>query len=209
MRPTFLMRPGACDRAGASVVFHPPVVTKERHIVEGRFDAPDQGLLIIALEGDRSPMVLQARPFDARMKVVTAFILGVAAEFAAEKGGDIGGLDGVDGGVDQRVVEGAPVLRPVEDEVRGLRDLPQAPVIGGAKARRDRATARGHTVEGAMEPVNREGISQGLGLGTVAQGAERIVEWFDGDAPYSLSGKSSEKLMQPLRACLGTFQIGC
>jgi len=128
-------------------------------------------------------MVLQARPFDARMKVVTAFILVVAGEFAAEKGGDIGGLDGVDGGVDQRVVEGAQVLLPMEDEVRGLLDLPQAPVIGGAKPRRDRATARGHTVEGAMEPVDREGIRQGLGLGIVAQGAERIVEWFDGDAP--------------------------
>jgi len=28
-------------------------------------------------------------------------------------------------------------------------------------------------------------------------------------APYNLSEKSSERLIQPLRACLGTFRIGC
>ncbi len=185
-----LLHGGEFGLSGAVAMFHPPVVTKERDVVDGRFDAQNQGLLVIELEGDWSPMVLQARPFDARVKVMTAFILVVAGEFAAEKGGDIGGLDRVDGGADQGLVEGAQVLLPVEDEVGGILHLHQAPVIGGSKARRDRATARGQTIKGGMQLVDREGVGERLRLGAVAEGAERIVEWFDGDAGLpELSGQ--------------------
>jgi len=63
-------------------------------------------------------------------------------------------------------------------------------VIGGAKARRDRATARGQTIKGDMQLVDREGVGERLRLGAVTEGAERIVEWFDGDAGLpELSGQ--------------------
>jgi len=168
--------------SGAVAMFHPAVVTKERDVVDGRLDAQDQGLLIIELEGHRSHVVLQTGPFDPRMDVIAQLILVVPGELAAQKGSDVIRLDRVDGRTDQGLVERPQVLLTVEDEVGGVLDLHQAPVVGGGKASGDWAVLGREGVEGAVQALDGEGIGQRLRPHAVAEHAERIVQRLDRDA---------------------------
>jgi len=135
-------------------------------------------------------VVLQTRPLDTGVEVVAQFILVVAGEFAAEKGGDVSGLDRVNRRADQGLVEGPQVLLTVEDEVGGVLHLHQAPMIGYAKVRPHGTVAGGEGIQGVVQPRDREGIGKRLRLGAVTEHAERIVERLDGDALLTeLSGQ--------------------
>src|SRR5581483_11357839 len=130
----------------------------------------------IELDGDRSHLMLEAGALKTGVKVVAQFIAVVPGQLAAQERGDVIGLDRMDRRADQGVVERTQRSLAVEDEVRGILDLHQAPVVGRAKLRRDRAIARRPAVEGAMESFDREGVSERLRPGKVADVAEGVVE---------------------------------
>ena len=79
------------------------MVLKEPDLVDRRLEAQAQGLLVVELEGERSPMVLAAGSFDARGEVVPEFV-GIGAAELAEPAGSprVRGLEIVRAGHEAR-----------------------------------------------------------------------------------------------------------
>jgi len=111
------------------------------------------------------------------------------------------------------------------ERVLAVRAIPQGerppcPACGGLLQLVEQA--RGRDLQGGILhiPPKRciKGISRAFGVSECLRCHETAVlrrllrrgrPGVPQGVPYSLSGKSSERLRQPLRACLGTFRIGC
>src|SRR3990170_1033439 len=127
-------------------------------------------------------MMLETGAFDPSVEVVAQLVPVVASELASEESGNVVRLDRVDGRANERVIQGVELTLAVEDDVRDVLDLHDAPVVGGPELGSDRAIEGSEAVEGTMEVVGGKGVSQGLGAGEVSDAAEGIVQLLEGDA---------------------------
>jgi hypothetical protein len=121
-------------------------------------------------------VVADAGGFDSGGEVVPDLVGGAGTNDAAEEGGDILGLDGVDGGPNEGLVEGLEVLLALEDDVGGVLGLVDAPVDPGGEVAQHGAEAPSQPVEAAMELFDPDLVGQDLGPGKVGDVDEGVVD---------------------------------
>src|SRR3990172_2786048 len=177
-----LLHGGELGLAGAVPVFHRPVVAKEGDVVHGRLDSQDQALLVVEFDGHWSHVVLEPGALNTSVEVVAQLIPVAASELASEEGGDVVGFDRVDGRANQGVIEGMQVGLAMEDDVGGVLNLHDTPVVRSAELAGDRAVAGGKVVQGPVEALDGEGVGQGLGTGEVRDAAKAVIQLPEGDA---------------------------
>src|SRR5215472_6981115 len=93
------------------------------------------------------------RAFDADVKAVSHLTLVVAVQFLPQKGGDVVWLDAVDGGARQILVNGAQILLPTKDDVRGVFTLIDTPVIMHPQVTKDGTEVLGELVQLLVNPL--------------------------------------------------------
>jgi hypothetical protein len=70
----------------------------------------------------------------------------------------------------------------MEDDVGGILDLHDAPMVGTAELAGDRAVAGGEAVQGMVEALDGKAVGQGLRFGEVRNAGEGVVQLREGDA---------------------------
>jgi hypothetical protein len=105
------------------------VVFEKGDVLHRGLDAKDVAELVIQLDRSHAHGVPDTSAFDAHVVTVAHLILVVAVEFLAQKGGDVVGLDRVDGGSSQVPMNGLQVRLPPKHDVGGVFGFVQAPVI--------------------------------------------------------------------------------
>lgn len=161
---------------GPIAVYHLAVVFEKRDVVGGGFDTEHYALLVVHLDGGLSHVMSDACALDTGVKIIADFIPGGVGELATQKGGDVIGLDSMDGGADQFIVNGLEILSPFEDDVGGVFDLHQAPVIAGLEMSDDGTVRIGDLIQPFVQPVGPDGISQPLRSFRVVDPNERVVQ---------------------------------
>ena len=152
------------------------MVLEEGHVVGRGFDAKDQAEFVVHLDRGRSHVMADAGAFDTGAEVVAQFVLVVARELASEECRNVLGLDGVDGRARERLVEGSQVTLPLEEDVGGILDLHDAPVVLDAKSLDDRAVAVRKAVESAMQLGDGQIVGELLRSVEVGDAHEGVVE---------------------------------
>ena len=163
------------------------MVSEERHVVGGGLDAQDQSQLVIHLDGNPTHVVLDSGPFDAGVEVVADLPLVVAVEPAPQERRDMLGLDCVDGGSDERLVQGSQVVLALEDDVGGVFHLHETPVVARAEALNYGAEHPGEADQPVMKAVDSEGIGKFL----------RPAEILDVDEDVVREGEAATAFLQP------------
>ncbi len=167
--------------ARAIVVFHRPVVAKERDIIGRRLDPEDQAVLVIELDGHGSHAVFDPCTLHTGMEIGAKFLGVVAGQLATEEGSYVVGFEGVDGRPDQGLVQGLEVVWMQKDKVGGILDLHEAPVIAVIKLLDDGTVLRRQSIEPLVESLNRKVIGQGLGAIGIAYLGKGVVQRGEAD----------------------------
>jgi hypothetical protein len=170
------------EHAGAVAVFHRTVVFEEGHVVGRAFDAQDEPELVVQLDGGRAHVMPDARALDTRLEPVADLPRVGVSQLAPEKGGDLPGLQGVDGGAAEGVVERVQLSGLVKHNVERVLHLHDAPVIARAKVPEDLAVLPGVAVQQAVQPAEGEAIGQRLRAVPLGDVEEGIVPQREGDA---------------------------
>jgi hypothetical protein len=119
-------------------MFYLTVVFEKGDVVDCGLDTKDERKLVVHFDRNRSHGVFDTGAFNADIEAVTHFVLLVAVKLAAEERGDVVGLDGVNGGSGEIVVNGSQVGLASEDHIGGVLGLVDAPVIDNCKMFKDR-----------------------------------------------------------------------
>ena len=107
------------------------------------------------------------------------------AQLAAQKRGDVVGLDGVDRRPGQVAVDRRQIRLPPENDVGGVLALVHAPVIGHAKIPVNRTEAAGHLVQPTVESLDLQAVGDLLRALPVGDIHERIVDQLEVDLALS------------------------
>jgi len=121
-------------------------------------------------------VVLDASALDTGVEIVSRLVLEVGGEFFAQEGGDVVGLDGVNSRAYQARIQGCEVFLSGKDEVGGILDLHQAPMVGVGKFGQDRAIARDEGIEFSVQSLDREGIGELLGFLPIGDSQESVIQ---------------------------------
>ena len=163
---------------------------KKGDVVDGSFQTQDLAELVVHLQGDRTHEVLNPRAFDPRLKAAAHFPVVKGREFTTQEGGDVFGFDGVDGGTRQRFVERLKILPVTENEVGGILDLIETPVVSQAEAHDDRTVAAREGVEFSMQLFHAPAIGEALSAMPIGNLQEGIIEELIRDPlPTELAGQ--------------------
>jgi len=127
-------------------------------------------------------VVLDPGAHDAGVEVVAELVTVLTDELSAEEGRHVGCLHGVDGGADDRLVERGEVSLPPKDDVGGVLDLHEAPVVAELQRLDDRAAEGGVVIKNAVELVDVEVIGEPLSCLEVLDVHEGVVDEAVGDA---------------------------
>src|ERR1051325_370855 len=171
-----LLDGGELGLAAAVAVFHRAVVFEEGDVVGDGLDTQDMAELVVHLQRGAAHLVTDAGALDAGVEVVADLAEVARVELLAQEGGDVLGADGVDGGADQVVVEGSQVLAALEDDVGGVLDLHDAPVVAGRELGGRRAELVREAVELAMQGQRLQPVGDLLRSREVVDVDERVVE---------------------------------
>ena len=112
-------------------MFHPSVVFEERDVIGHCFDAKNHCAFIVHLDGDLFHVVLDACSFNAGMKIIAYFPIELPCESTTKKCGDMVGFHRMDGGTHQLLVNGLQFALALEDDIHGILNLHEAPMITG------------------------------------------------------------------------------
>lgn len=115
--------------AGAVAMFHPAVVFKKGNVIDGCFDAQHKAVLIVHFNCHHPHVMLNACSLDTCVEVVAHLILIIAVKFSSQKGGDVVGFDGMYGRPDQFVIDGSEIVLTLENNVGGVFDLHDTPMV--------------------------------------------------------------------------------
>jgi hypothetical protein len=119
--------------------------------------------------------VSDAGALDAGVEVVAHFALIARIELPAQEGGDVLGTDEVNGAADQVIVKGSQVVATLEDDVGGVLDLHDAPVIAGRERGGRRAELANEVVELAVQRGGFQPDRDPLGEREVIDADEGVV----------------------------------
>ena len=81
--------------------------------------------------------MLDAGAFNTGIKIVAQLVGIVAMQLAAQKGGDIFRLDGVDGRAGQMIVNAVEILLTFEHDIGGIFGLPSCTPLPSTATRSD------------------------------------------------------------------------
>jgi hypothetical protein len=115
-----LSQEGLSSFARSVLMFYLVVVLETGDVVRDRLRPKEDPEPVVQLEAGVGHELFEARAFDPGEKPAPQFAFVVAAELAAEDRGQMIGLDGMRQGTDQFFVDRLRVLRPLEDDVRGV-----------------------------------------------------------------------------------------
>ncbi len=148
-------------------------------------------------------MCLIRVPSMRMIEPVAHLALILHAELAAQKGGDVVGLNGVNGSAGQVAVDGRQIGLPPEHDVGGILALVHAPVVSDAKGAMNRTEAAGELVQLAMQPFDLQAVGDLLGARPVGDLHESVVQQGEVDlAPAQYAGQpvvAVEVNLQPAR----------
>lgn len=130
-------------------------------------------------------MVLDPRAFDARVEIIAKVVPVVAGELASEEGRDLIGFDGVDRGASDGLIDASQVALPVEDDIRRVLRLHDAPVVGAAEGPDDGTVRLGESVESPVKSTDIDRVGELLSRREVFNRRERVVQDPVGDVPCS------------------------
>ena len=120
-------------------------------------------------------MLFDARAFDRGVEMVSEFALIMAVKFSTQEGGDLIGFDGVDGGAGERFVERFEIFRALKEDIRGLFNLHEAPVIGCFEVMNDGTIQTRSSIQDTVKGLNAELIGQPLSGGEIIAAGEGVV----------------------------------
>lgn len=115
--------------ACAVPMFHPAVVLKKGNVIDGCFDTQHQAVFIVHFDCHRPHVMFNACSLDAGAEVVAHLVLIKGVEISSKEGGDMVGLDGMDGRSDQFIIDGGKIALSLKNNVCGVFGLHDAPVI--------------------------------------------------------------------------------
>ena len=107
--------------------------------------------LFIQFDTRWSHVVADACTLDTGAKIVAELILVGRGELSAEEGGDLIGFDRVNGGVHDGLIQGLEIALAVEEDVGGIFDLHEAPVIVCAEMMHNGTKAFNPAIETSMK----------------------------------------------------------
>jgi len=169
---------------GPIPMFHLSVVLEKRDIVGHRLDAQDQPVFVIHLDGGLAHMMLDPSAFDPSVKIIAHFVPVSASELAAKKSSDVLGFNRVDGCPDQFLINRLQVDLTRKDDIGGVFDLHEAPMIPGFKMANDRAESIGELIELVMKSLRLDLIGQRLGFIPVLDESKGVTEHFKTDTVF-------------------------
>ena len=170
-------------------MFHPAVVFKKGNVVDGCFNTQHKAVLIIHFNCHRSHVMLNPCSLYAGVKVIAHFILITAMEASSQKGSDVVGLDGMYGRPDQFVIDWSKIALSLENNVRGVFGLQDAPMIAILKKTDDRTVHAGRSVEYPVNAFGVDVIGQCLRLVKVLDAHKTVVEHCRMDAFFAQLGR--------------------
>lgn len=120
--------------------------------------------------------MLDAGAFAADIKTIAHLSLELRHEFLAQEGGDVIGLDGVDGGAAEVLIQGLEIGLFAEHDVGRVLALVHAPEIVPAQAAMDGTEAAGELVQLAMQLLDAQIVGDPLRPLPVGNTGEGIVQ---------------------------------
>lgn len=162
--------------AGAVPMFHPAVVFKKGNVIDSRFDTQHQAVFIVHFDRHRPHVVFNACSLDAGAEVVAHLVLVIGMQIPSEKGSNVVGLDGMDGRPDQFIIDGRKIALSVENNVRGIFGLHDAPVVAVLKMADHRTIQMGISIQYPVNPFYVEVVGPFLRLVKVVDVDKTIVE---------------------------------
>ena len=180
---------GELETGSSVAMFHRAVVREKGDVVGGGFNAQDDAEFVVEFERSGSHVVFDARAFDAGVEMVADLALIMAVKFSSQESGDLISFDGVDGGADNGFVESSEILGAFKEEVRGIFDLHEAPVIRGLEFPGDGTVEQGGAIEDAVKRLNAELIGQALSGRKIVTAGEGVVRELMGDARLGQFGR--------------------
>src|SRR4051812_10802802 len=145
---------------GAIAMFYLAVVLEKGQIVDGGLDPQDEAELVVELQRHRPHRVFDPCSFDANVIAIAGFALKLGAKLAAQEGGDVVRLDGVNRRAGQGAINGRQVRLPFENDIGGIFALIHTPVIRYAEGSMDRAVGARKLIQFAVEPLDLQPIGQ-------------------------------------------------
>ncbi len=127
-------------------------------------------------------VVADTSTLDTGGEVVADLAFVGTGQFVSEEHGDMFGLDDMDGGAHDGLVEGLELGLLAEHHVGGVLHLHEAPVNAVTEVMQHRAEALCPLVEALMQHRRIEAIGETLRLGRIAERDEGIVEHLEIDA---------------------------
>ena len=112
---------------------------------------------------------------NAGVEVVTHVVLIVAMQLSPKEGGDILRLHGVDGGANERFIKSLQVCLFIEDDVRGIFRLHDAPTIGDTILCCNRTVALDEDVQCLMKLLDPDGVGQFLSHAEIINVQKSII----------------------------------
>jgi hypothetical protein len=192
--------------AGAVAMFHPAVVFEKGNVIDGCFDAQHKAVLIVHFNCHRPHVMFNACSLDTGVEVVAHLILIIAVKFSSQEGGDVVGLDGVYGRSDQFVVNRSKIVLTLENNVSGVFDLHDAPMVAILKILDDGTVAASIGIKYSVNAFDIDVVGQFLRLAKVFDVHKTVVEHRRIDA---LFGKLSRQFVMAVEIELEAKRRPC
>jgi len=144
---------------------------------------------ILMLEGRH----VMANPgsLNPGIEVVAQLGAEVAGQTSAQESRDVLGLDGMDRGTADRLIEWGQGIAVAKDDVGGVLDLQDAPVVAGAELLEHRTALSGIAVEHTVQFADIETVGELLSLAEIAHGDEGVIDKLVLDASLIESGRQA------------------
>ena len=126
--------------------------------------------------------MLDARADPAFVEAITHLTLVIAIEFTSQKSGNICGFDRMSKGFQEMRVEGLQSISALEDKVRCVLCLQDAPVIGEFQICDHRAILPGKLIQSKVQDINIELVCQLIGDSVISDMDKSIIQHFKGNA---------------------------
>ena len=159
-------------------MFHPTVVFEERYIVCEGLDTENTAEFVIHLDATLAHAMTDGMSFDTSRELAAEFAFVTWVEPFAQEHGDIVGFDGVRERPDQFLVNRIKGITIVEDDVRGVFGLHNAPVNARVKPRDHWAKPLRDGVQQPVQSLDREFIGELLRFLEVVDVNESVFNLF-------------------------------
>lgn len=165
----------------AITMFYRPVVPKEGDIIYGGLDSEDEAEFIVHLYGNTTHGVFDPGSLNSGVELISHLPFIAVVELSSKEGGDILGLDGVNGCSGEMGVDQLEILLAFEHDISCILSLHDAPVVSEIELFDDGAQSFGKQIEPCVEHIDFETIREALCLAKIRDPREDIVHESKGD----------------------------